>query len=103
MDKLYIPFLILLTTVGGYLLFRRRLNVTKRELLQAICSGLELIGCWITVYVANLFLAFVIILLVRKLTGFFISLYILEGSVLVWLTFLQALFFFHLWRLSGRR
>jgi hypothetical protein len=101
MDKLYVPLLILLSSAFGYLYARRRWGIDGANLRQAFRTALELIGCWIVVYGANLLFGLVLILLIRRLTGFFISLYVLNDIMLVLLTVLQALVFYHLWR-GGR-
>ncbi len=98
MDKLYVPLLILLSSACGYLYARRRWGVRGANLRQAFCTALELIGCWMLVYGANLLFGLILILLFRALTGFFISVYVLTGVMLVFLTLLQALVFYHLWR-----
>jgi len=102
MDKLYVPLLILLSSACGYLYARRRWSVGEPTLRQAIRTSLELIGCWMLVYGANLLFGLLLILLIRRLTGFFISLYVLNGIMLVLLTVLQALVFYYLWRSSGK-
>jgi hypothetical protein len=101
MDKLYVPLLILMTSAFGYLYVQRRWGVGGASLRQAFCTALELIGCWMLVYGANLLFGLMLILLIRRLTGFFISLYVLNGIMLILLTVLQALVFYHLWR-GGR-
>ncbi len=102
MDKLYVPLLILMTSAFGYLYARRGWGVGGASLRQALRTALELIGCWMLVYGANLLFGLMLILLIRRLTGFFISLYVLNGIMLVLLTVLQALVFYHLWRSSGK-
>lgn len=103
MDKLYLPLLILFSSLVGYLYARRRWNVQRKDVLQAFRMSLEFIGCWMLVYGANLVLGLVLVLLIRRLTGFFISAYILNSVMLVLFTLLQALVAYHLWCTNGRR
>lgn len=103
MDKLYVPLLILLTSLIGYLYAVRALRVGRHDLVRAVGGALEFIGCWMLVYGANTLCGLVLILLIRRLTGFFISVYVLGGIVMTLFTFLQALVAYHLWRVSGRK
>jgi heme/copper-type cytochrome/quinol oxidase subunit 3 len=102
MDKLYVPLLILMTSAFGYLYAQRRWGVGTASLQQALRSTLELVGCWILVYAANLLFGLALILLLRRLTGFFVSVYVLGGLMPLLFTVLQALVFYHLWQ-SGRK
>lgn len=103
MDKLYVPLLVLLTSLIGYWYTRRRLSLEPGDVKQAIGGTLELIGCWVMVYIANLLVGLVAILLIRRITGFFISVYVLKGVMLVLFTILQALVLYHLWCRSRRK
>ncbi len=98
MDKLYVPLLIVLTSCLGYLYMRRRSGIRRRDVWQAVAESLEFVGCWVLVYGANLLFGLTAILLIRRLTGFFISLYVLNSLMLTLLTLLQALVIYHLWR-----
>lgn len=102
MDKLYVPLLVLLTSLIGYWYTKRRLPLAPGDIRQAIANALELIGCWVVVYTANLLVGLVAIQLIRGITGFFISVYVLKGVMLVLFTILQALVLYHLW-CRGRR
>lgn len=102
MDKLYVPLLVLLTSLIGYWYIRRRLSLEPGDIKQAIGSTLEFIGCWVMVYTANLLVGLIAVLLIRGITGFFISVYVLKGVMLVLFTLLQALVLYHLW-CRGRR
>ncbi|MEJ5250545.1 MAG: hypothetical protein HPY54_03290 [Chthonomonadetes bacterium] len=98
MDRLYVPLLILLTSCFAYLYMRRRSGIRGRDVWQAVAESLEFIGCWVLVYGANLLFGLVAILLIRRLTGFFISVYVFKSLMLTLLTLLQALVIYHLWR-----
>ncbi|MCS6831644.1 MAG: hypothetical protein RMM08_13705 [Armatimonadota bacterium] len=102
MDKLYVPVLILLTSLIGYLGARRVWRTQREQVTQAIQRSLEFIGCWMLVYGANLLLGAVLILLIRRLTGFFISVYVLNSVMLVLFSLLQALVVYHLWLLHHK-
>lgn len=97
MDKLYVPLLILLSSLAGYFYARRRWSIQRGDVLQAIQRSLEFIGCWMLVYGANVLFGLLMILLIRRLTGFFISAYILNSVMLAFFTLLQALAAYHLW------
>lgn len=103
MDKLYVPLLILFGSLIGYLYARRRWHLQRRDVVQAIQGALELIGCWILVYGANVLFGLVLILLIRRLTGFFISAYVLNSMMLVLFTLLQALVAYQLWQRGGQK
>lgn len=103
MDRLYAPLLILLTSLMGYLYAVRTLRVERHDLVRAFGGALEFIGCWMLVYSANLLFGLVLIVLIRRLTGFFISVYVLGGIMLTLFTFLQALVAYHLWRVGRRK
>lgn len=103
MDKLVVPLLILLSSLAGYLYARRVWRIQRRDVLQAIRGALEFIGCWMLVYGANVLLGLMLILLIRRLTGFFISLYTLNSVMLVFFTLLQALAAYHLWLMGRKR
>lgn len=103
MDRLYAPLLVVLTSLFGYFYARRRWRVERQDVTQAFSAAMELIGCWVLVYAANLLLGLVLILLIRRTTGFFISLYVLKGTMLTFFTVLQAMIFYHLWRSERRK
>ncbi|GIV21343.1 MAG: hypothetical protein KatS3mg023_3094 [Armatimonadota bacterium] len=98
MDKLYVPLLILFSSLVGYFYARRRWHLQRQDVVRAIQGALEFIGCWILVYGANVLFGLVLILLIRRLTGFFISAYVLNSIMLVLFTLLQALVAHHLWQ-----
>ncbi|GIV17488.1 MAG: hypothetical protein KatS3mg022_2923 [Armatimonadota bacterium] len=98
MDKLYVPLLILLSSFAGYLYARQVWRIQREDIAQAIQGALEFIGCWMLVYIANLLFGLVLIVLIRRLTGFFISLYVLNSIMLVLFTLFQALVAYHLWQ-----
>lgn len=103
MDRLYAPLLVVLTSLLGYFYVRRRWRVDCQDVTQALGAAMELVGCWVVVYAANLLLGLVLILLIRRVTGFFISLYVLKGMMLTFFTVLQAMVFYYLWRSDRRK
>lgn len=100
MDKAAIPLLIGITSILGYLFARRWWGADCTRLVRAWHGAMEVLGCWVVVYFANLLLGATFILLFRLLTGFFISLYVLGSVMLALFSVLQALVFYHLWRQS---
>lgn len=103
MDKLYVPLLILLSSLAGYLCLRRMWGIQREDVLAAIRRSLEFVGCWMLVHAANLLFGIVLILLIRRFTGFFISMYILNSMMVLFYTLLQALVVYHLWHDSRRK
>ncbi len=97
MDKLYVIALIVATCVLFYVVAQRRLRLQRGDLIQAVYRALEFIGCWVLVYIGNVVLGILLIMLIRRLTGFFISLYILDGLIMSLFTAFQALVLYHLW------
>lgn len=93
-----VPLLVLFTSATGYLFARWAWRVDRARLTEACYSGLEALGCWVAVYFANLLVGAVLVLLVRLLTGWFISVYVLGSAMLAFWSLLQALVFYHLWR-----
>lgn len=102
MHKLYVPLLIVFTSLVGYLYTKRTLRFDRSDLRRAINGTLECIGCWVVVYGANILFGLALILLIRQLTGFFISLYVLKSVLLVLFTLSQALVLYHLWCVHRR-
>lgn len=100
MDKAAVPLLIGITSLVGYLFARRWWHADRARLVSAWHGAMEALGCWVVVYLANLLLGATLILIIRLLTGFFISLYVLGGVMLVLFSVLQALVLYHLWRQS---
>lgn len=103
MDRLYAPLLVVLTSLLGYFYVRHRWRVERQDVTQAFGAAMELVGCWVMVYTANLLLGLVLILLIRRVTGFFISVYVLKSMMLTFFTVLQAMVIYHLWRSDRRK
>lgn len=103
MDRLYAPLLVLLTSLLGYLYARSKWGLTYRDAMQALGAGLEFIGCWVLVYAVNLLLGLVLILLIRRVTGLFISVYVLKSLMFTLFTALQALIAYHVWLMVRQR
>ncbi len=97
MDKFYVLALMLATSAIYYLLARRSLPLQRGDVKQAVYRALEFIGCWVLVYLGNALFGLVLIFFIRRLTGFFISVYILNGLMFALFTAFQALVLYHLW------
>lgn len=102
MDKAYVPLLVLMTSAAMYLWARYRWRLRREQAVRALWQTSEFIGCWVVVYLLNLLFGAVVILLVRWVANFFISLYTLGSVMLALFTLLQALWIYHLW-LERRR
>lgn len=103
MDKLYVPLLVMFTSLVGYYVLAIRWQVQKGDFKQALLGAVEFVGFWVLVYVANALFGLIVILSVRQLTGFFISAYILKDIMFMLFTFLQALVFWQLWNATRGR
>ena len=99
MDKFFLLMLIGLTSVGAYLLGKRR-GQSWSEFHHAVARMLETIGMSLIFFLVNLALGVSIILVVRTFTPWFVSLYLADSLVLLLLSLLQGLTF-HWWRASS--
>jgi hypothetical protein len=86
---------VLLYAVGG-----RRLGLQPRHLRPAAARALEVIGLTVAFLVLDLAVSVVLALLMRAAGGF-VSLYLATDSTLVFLAFMQALVFQRWWE-GGR-
>jgi len=99
MKGLLLPFVVALTSAIVVGLVRRRQTRTWRQLRQACVVTLECLGCGLLCYVLDLVLAAAIVIVVRNLTPFFLSLYLCTDSTLTLLALLQGTV---IWNWIGR-
>ena len=72
---------------------RRRLRLSASSLRHALVRLLEWVGLSVVFYALNLFIGFALVLLLRKLTGSFVSMYVNTDATLALLSAFQALVF----------
>jgi hypothetical protein len=88
--------LIVLTCGAGYLYGKHVLRLPTRGLFRAWKTLLECVGLGVAFFVLNLLVALVAIMVLR-LTGYFVSLYLGTDIALVVFSFLQGTVF-QFWR-----
>ncbi|HLC41537.1 MAG TPA: hypothetical protein VJO34_07900 [Methylomirabilota bacterium] len=101
MDELFLLILLGLTSVGAYLIGKRR-GLSWSEFHRAVGSMLESVGFSLVFFLINLGLGVSLILAIRALTPWFVSLYLADNAVLLILSFLQGLTF-QWWRATSAR
>jgi hypothetical protein len=92
-DALYLIGLVALTSALAWVIGRRRLGLTGSSLRPALVRLLEWVGLSVVFYALNLFIGFALVLLLRKLTGSFVSMYVNTDATLALLSAFQALVF----------
>jgi hypothetical protein len=98
----YLLTLVALTSAGAYVVGRRRSGVRASGLRAALVRLLEWAGFWLMFYAANLALGFAAILVIRRITGTAVSLYVNTDATLATLSALQATAW-QWWRAEGGR
>jgi len=86
-----------LTSLAAYLAATRFTGRPRADLKGAMKETLECLGLVVIFFLANFAVGVTLILGLRALTGWFISVYIVNDATLAILSFLQALVF-HRWR-----
>jgi hypothetical protein len=93
MDSSLVLAVVGLTSLGAYLAGTRALALPRTGLRHAAGFMLETIGLTLAFSVLNLAAGFSAVLLLRALTGGFVSLYVLDDVTWLILSLLQALVF----------
>jgi hypothetical protein len=99
-DSLYLVGLIALTSLVGYFAARRWGRLRREGLGPAAVRLLECVGLVAGFYVLNLLAGFAAVVVLRKATGSFLSLYVNTDGTLALLSALQAVTF-QWWRAEG--
>jgi len=86
----YLLALVALTSAAAYLLGRRGYGWRPASVGPALRRVLEWAGFWSIFYAVNLATGFAAVLVIRKLTGTTVSLYVNTDSTLATLSALQA-------------
>ena len=92
-DSLYLAGLVALTSCLVWFAGRRWRGLDQAALRPALVRLLEWLGLVVAFYVLNLLVGFVAVLLLRKLTGSFISMYVNTDVTLGLLSAFQAVVF----------
>ena len=92
-DALYLIGLVALTSGLVWVIGRRGLGLGSAAVRPALGRLLEWVGLSVVFYAVNLFVGFLAVLALRKLTGSFVSMYINTDTTLVLLSAFQALVF----------
>jgi len=100
MEAFFMVGLVGLTSLAAYLAGTRRLALSGRALGPAALRLIEGLGLSLLFLLANIGLGMAIILVGRALTGWFVSIYLLDDGAWVGFSLLQALAF-QWWRASG--
>ncbi len=101
MTETFLLALVAITSVGAHALGRKKLGLSGRGLLAALGKVLEGLGATLGFLIINVAGAVLIILVLRSM-GRFVSVYLVNDVVWVALSLLQGLTF-QWWReLSGR-
>jgi hypothetical protein len=93
MESLYLIGLVALTSGLAWRAGRRRLGLSLASLRPALLRLLEWMGLTALFYALNLFAGLALVLVIRKLTGSFVSMYINTDATLALLSAFQALVF----------
>lgn len=97
MESLFPTVVVLLTSVGGYLVSTRWLRLSVSALLRGVDKTLECLGVCTVFLLVNVIVGVVVTVVTRTLSGQFLSLYLATGLVFLPLSFLQGLAFW-CWR-----
>lgn len=101
MKAAYLLALAALTSSAAYVLGRRWSGWRAGALRPALGRVLEWVGFWAIFYAVNLATGFAAVLVIRKVTGTTVSLYINTDSTLATLSALQATAY-QWWRAQGK-
>ncbi|HSB80591.1 MAG TPA: hypothetical protein VLM91_17555 [Candidatus Methylomirabilis sp.] len=91
MEQFFVPVLVGLTSVGGFLLGARAFGFSGKGLRAAVGKTLECVGLALVFLVTNLLAGMAFVLLGRLLTRGFASLYLANDVTLLVLSLLQGL------------
>jgi hypothetical protein len=96
MAQILIVTVFLTTTITAYVLMRGLRGYKSRSFREAFQITLECIGTCVAFLIVNVGLSVALVLLVRGITPWFISLYSAADTLLVGLSILQG-FVFQIW------
>lgn len=93
MERFFVPVLVGITSLGGFLLGARAFGLSAGGLRAAVGKTLECVGLTIIFFLTNLLAGMAVVLLGRLLTRGFASLYLANDVTLLVLSLLQGLTF----------
>jgi len=96
-QELLLPSLVVVTSLGAYLVGRWLLRLPRARLRRAAARALEALGLLMLFGVVNVGLGIAFVLAYRGITGEFLSFYLLNDAVLGILSLVQALIFQWWW------
>ncbi len=101
MPSLTLVVIVLLTSVGAFLVATRGVRLRGAALPGAVISALDCLGLAVLFLLGNLGLGLVLVLGLRAMTGQFLSVYMLNDATLAVLSLLQALVL-HCWQARSK-
>jgi len=101
MPSLTLVVIVLLTSVGAFLVATRGVRLRRAALPGAVISALDCLGLAVLFLLGNLGLGLVLVLGLRAVTGQFLSVYVLSDATLAVLSLLQALVL-HCWQARSK-
>jgi hypothetical protein len=90
LESLYVLGLVMASSVAAGLLARRVFRLRADALRPALLRLLEWVGLTVGFYALNLLLGILAVVILRKLRGGFVSLYLNTDNTIVLLSALQA-------------
>jgi hypothetical protein len=98
MVALVMALLVMATSAGAYAVARRRLRLRRADLPRALGAALECIGLAVVFLLLNAMIGAGVIIGVRALTGYFVSVYLMSDATMVLISGLQGLIFWCWWQ-----
>jgi hypothetical protein len=97
-DLVFIVVVVVLTTAAGCMMTKQTVSVRPGSVLKALLALVDWVGAFVAFFAGNLLFGALVILVIRRLTPRFVSLYALENVLLIILSGVQAFIFqFHRW------
>jgi len=101
MPSLTLVVIVLLTSVGAFVVATRGVGLRGAALPGAVMRALDCLGLAVLFLLGNLGLGLVLVLGLRAITGQFLSVYVLSDATLAVLSLLQALVL-HCWQARSK-
>jgi hypothetical protein len=98
MEEVFGIILLACTSLTAIVIASRRRTADKTSLVRAAAETLECIGTGAVFLAANIVFAMALLLLVRAITPWFITVYFLDDPLFVAASFLQGVAFKFWWR-----
>lgn len=93
MQIMVVISLVTVTSIGGYLVGRSLLGLSKLHLGSALRQTMQYLGMSLVFALANLLIGAAAIVIFRETTGTFISLYLVDDATLILASLLQGIVF----------